>query len=148
LTNIRDIESDELSALKKKKQPFEEPQDLIRWIHPVEGQNNYQNYHLSDSHRTINLGEDSPEEEDSQEAEDSLEEEDSPEAEDTREEVEYHLEGHQEAVGDHHHCPWHKHNQENWWENHLRSTMVIGRRQLSSSMNGSCTGQSTTITPS
>jgi len=68
----------------------------------VEDQKDYQNCHPSDSHKTINLGEGSPEEED------SLEEEDSPEVEDIQEEEEYHLRDHQEAVGDHHRCLYHK----------------------------------------
>jgi len=54
-----------------------------------------------------NLGEDS-QEEDSLEEEDFPEEEDSPEEEDTQEEEEYHLEDHQEAVGDHHRYQCHK----------------------------------------
>jgi len=69
----------------------------------VEGQNNCQNYHPFDSHRTTNPGEDSPKEEDFPEAEDSLEAEDSPEAEGTPEEEEYHREDPREVVGDHHH---------------------------------------------
>jgi len=84
----------------------------------VEDQNNFPSCHLFDSHKMINQGEDPPEEgdslEDSPEEEDSREVEDSPEAEDTQEEEEYHLGDHQEAVGDHHHCPCHRSIKENW----------------------------------
>jgi len=40
--------------------------------------------------------------------EDSPEAEDSPEEGDTQAEEEYHLEDHQEVVGDHHHYPYNK----------------------------------------
>jgi len=79
----------------------------------VEDQNAYQNCHPFDSHKTTNLGEDSQKEEDSLAEEDFLEEEDSPEEEDTREEEEYHLEDHQEVVGDHHRYLCHKFIKEN-----------------------------------
>ncbi len=84
----------------------------------MEGQSNYRNYCLSDFHKTIDPRGDSQEEdsleEDSPEEEDSLEEEeDSPEEEDTPEEVEYHLEDHWEAVGDHHRSPSRKYNKGN-----------------------------------
>jgi len=62
------------------------------------------NYHPFNFPKTTNQGEDSPEEEDSPEGEDSPEEEDSLVAEDTQAEEEYHLEDHQEAVGDHRRC--------------------------------------------
>ena len=83
----------------------------------MEDQSNYWSYRLFDSCKTINqkggspeeeaFREDSPEEGDSQEVEASLEEED------TQEEEEYHLEDHQEAVGDHHHYQCHKPIREN-----------------------------------
>jgi len=63
--------------------------------------NAYQNYHPSDSHKTINQ-------------EEELQEEDSPEEEDTPEEGEYRREDHQEVDGDHHHCLCHKPNKESW----------------------------------
>jgi len=83
-------------------------------------QSNYQSYHLSTSHKTINLKggsqvEDFLEVEDSPEAEDFLEaEEDSQAEEDTQVEEEYHLEDHQEEAGDRHHCPCHKLTKESW----------------------------------
>jgi len=83
----------------------------------VEDQNSWQNYHLFDSHKTIDPTEGSPEEdspEDSLEAEDFPEVEDSLEVEDTQEEEEYHLEDRREEVGDRHHCLCHKPIKENW----------------------------------
>jgi len=88
--------------------------DLIDPIPQVEDQNNCRNYRPSDSHKTTELTEDSPEEEASQGEEAFLEGEASPEEgasqaeEDIWEEEEYHLEDHQEAAGDHHHCQCHK----------------------------------------
>jgi len=84
----------------------------------VEDQNDFPSCRPFDSHKTINQGEEIPEEDSpggSPEEEDSPEEEeDSQEAEDTQEEEEYHLEGHQEADGDHHRYPCHKPIKENW----------------------------------
>ncbi len=96
------------------KQLFNERKSQTNLTHQVEDRNAYQSYHLFDSHKMINQGEDSPKEEDSLEVEDSLEEEDSPEAEDTREEEECHPEDHQEAVGDHHHYLCHKPIKGSW----------------------------------
>jgi len=78
----------------------------------VGDRNNYRNSLLFDFHKTTDLTEESLE--DFLEVEDSLEEEDSPEVEDTREEEEYHQGDHQEAVGDHHRYPCHRHIKENW----------------------------------
>src|SRR6266702_4467759 len=119
-----------------KKHPYEEPLDPTEQIHQVEGRNDCQNSPLFDFHKTIDP------------TEGPLEVEDSPEEEDTQEEEGYHREDHQEAVGDHHRYPCPKRIKENWWESHLQYTTEIGRRQLSSSMNGNYTGQSTTTTPS
>jgi len=83
----------------------------------VEDQNDFPSCRPFDFHKTINQGEEIQEEdspEDSLEEEDSPEEEDSQEAEDTQEEEEYHLEGHQGAVGDHHRYPYRKPIKENW----------------------------------
>src|SRR6266702_3308216 len=135
-----------------KKRPYKEWRDLIEQTHPAEGQNNYQNYHPSDSHKMIDTKEEEDFLEDSPE-EDSLEGEDSPEGdasleeEDTQEEGGCHLEDHPEAVGDHCRFPCHRPIKGSWWENHPRSTTVTGKRQLSSSMNGSYIGQLTTIMP-
>ncbi len=76
-------------------------------------QNNCRNYRLFDSRKTTELTGDPLEEEVSPEEvspeeEVSLEEEVSPEEEDIQEEEEYHLEDHQEAVGDHHRYQCHK----------------------------------------
>src|SRR6266702_4205102 len=120
------------------KQPCEELRDPIEQTHQAEGQRNYQNYHLFDSHKMTDQGED------------FQEEEDSPEEGDTQAVEEYHLEGHQEAVGDHHCYLCHRYlkDKESWWENHLQYTTATGRRRLSSLTNGSYIGQSTTTTPS
>jgi len=81
----------------------------------VGDQKHCQSYHLSDSHKTTNLGEGFPEE-DSPEAEDFQEEGDSLEEEDTQVEEEYRLEDHPEVVGDHHRYPYHRNhsNKGNW----------------------------------
>jgi len=87
-------------------------------IHQAEDLNSYQNYHQSDSHKTISPQEGFPEEEDSpedfQEAGDSQEAEESLEVEDIQEEVVYHLEALLEAHGDHPHSQYHKLRPENW----------------------------------
>jgi len=66
-----------------------------------------QSYHPFAFHKMTGPEEDLPEVEDFPEVEDSLEEAD------TQVAVEYHLEDHQEEVGDHHRLPYHKHNKEN-----------------------------------
>jgi len=87
---------------------------LIEQIHQAADQSNYQNCHLSTSHKTINPEEDSLEAEDSPEVEDSPEAEDSPEEEDTQMEGEYHLEDCQEEAGGCHHYPCCKFIKESW----------------------------------
>jgi len=133
------------------KWPCDEPKNQIGLTHQAEDRNNYQNFLLFDSHKTIDPTEETPQEGDSQEdsleVEASLEEEAFQEAEDIQEEEEHRLEDHQEAVGDHRHYPCHKHTKENWWENHPQYTTEIGRKQPSSSTNGSYIGQSITTTP-
>jgi len=87
-----------------KKRRYKEPQDPTDPIHQAEDQNNYLNYHLSDSHKMTKAMKDLHDEGAFPEEEASREEEAFPEAEDTQEEEECHLEDHQEVVGDHHHC--------------------------------------------
>ncbi len=100
------------------KRPYDEHKNQTGPIHQAEDRNNYRNSLLFDSHKTINLTEETPQEEGSQE--DSLEEEDSraeeasQEVEDTQEAEGCHPEDHQEADGDHRHYPCHKHIKENW----------------------------------
>jgi len=101
-----------------KKQLYKGLLDQIEPIHRAGDQNNYQSYHPFDSHRMIEQTGDPLGEEVSLEEEASLAEEDfpeveaSPEEEDTPEEEEYHLEDHQEAVGDRHRCRFHKSTKE------------------------------------
>ncbi len=101
-----------------KKRPCEEPQGPTEQTHQVGDRNDYQNFLPFDFHKTTDPTEETPQEEDSQEdsleVEASLEEEGFQEAEDTQEEEEYRPEDHQEAVGDHHHYPCHKHTKGNW----------------------------------
>src|SRR6266702_1211548 len=113
-----------------KKHPYEEPLDPTEQIHQVGDRNDYQNFPLFAFHKTTNPTERPPQEEH------------------TQEEEGYRHEDHREAAGDHHHYPCPKRIKENWWENHLQYTTEIGRRQLSLSMNGNYTGQSTMTTPS
>jgi len=87
-----------------KRCPYKEPLDPISLIRQVGDQNDYLNYHPSDFRKTIESTQDLQEEEASPEEEVFPEGEASPEEEDTQEEEEYHLEDHQEAVGDHHRC--------------------------------------------
>jgi len=104
--------------MQTTKRPCDEHRNQIGLIHQAEDRNNCQNSLLFDSHKTIELIEETPQEEDSQE--DSLEVEASREAEasqevaDIQEEEEYHREDHQEAVGDHRHYPCHRCIKENW----------------------------------
>src|SRR6266571_2595618 len=98
--------------METMKWPCDEHKNQIGLIHQVEDRNNYRNFLLFDSHKTIDPTEEIPQEEDFQE--DSLEVEAFQEAEDTWEEEEHHPEDHQEAVGDHRHYPCHKRIKENW----------------------------------
>src|SRR6266702_875868 len=111
--NIQDIESDASSPSWMKKHLCEEPQDPTTQTHQAEGQSRCQNYRPFDSHKMINLEEDFLEEEDSLVEEDSPEEEDSLEGEDTQAAEECHPEGHQEALGGHRQCLYHKPIKEN-----------------------------------
>ena len=84
-----------------------EPSGPTEQTHRVGDQNNYRNSPLSDFPRMIDptggyQGADSPEESDS------------PEEEDTQAVEEYHLEDHQEAVGDHHCYQCHKPTKGSW----------------------------------
>src|SRR6266702_4378432 len=94
------------------KRHYEGPRDPIGQIHRVGDQNNYRNFPLSDSPKTIDLIEESPEE-DSLEG-DFLEEEDSLEEEDIPEEEEYCQEDHLEEGGDCRRYPCHKPIKESW----------------------------------
>ncbi len=64
---------------------YDVPRDPTEQIHLVKDQRYYPNYHQSDFHKTINLGEDFPEEDSPEEEDSQVEEEDSPEVEDTPE---------------------------------------------------------------
>jgi len=77
-----------------KKRPYKELLDPIGLIHQAGDQNDYQSCHPFDFRKTTERTGDLPEEEASPEV--------SPEEEVIPEEEEYHLEDHQEAVGDHH----------------------------------------------
>ena len=83
------------------KRLLDERKNRIHPTHQVGDRKDYQNCRPFTSHKMINLGGDSPGEEDS------------PEEEDTREEEEYHPGDHQEVAGDHHHHPCRKPLKEN-----------------------------------
>jgi len=96
------------------KQLYDEHKNRIGLIHRVEDRNNYRNSLLFDFHKMIDLTEDFQEAEASREVEVFRVEEASQAEEDIQEAEEYRLEDHQEAAGDHRHCPCHRSIKENW----------------------------------